>query len=460
MKRKFFEKTYLLTLILFLVFLNVSIVALSIFTFDSNLNATEDSCIAENYAIMQAFENDAIGLGSESGVLLQISYGDFYAEKGIYLRFEEMGQETFSSIPDSVKIPAVNTVESFEADDTYYTVITRVTKDGRYTVTYAKDISYLYSEFKGMAITFIGLSVLASLSLAVLLYFILLKLYSPLSKLRVVAGNIADGDFSTRADESGVDELSALAKDFNRMADKVNMQMNELKTVAAQRQRMLDDLAHEMRTPLTVIHGYAEYIAGANISREEQIDASGSIMQEAMRLKSISEILLDNAFIREGKISYERIDTKELLKDVAKRYTVQLKDKNIEIYVSPNADGVVSGDKILLELLLSNLTDNAIKACKNGGTVELGAICDDGESIIYVRDNGVGMTEEELKHIKEPFYRADKSRSRRNGGTGLGLSLCETIAKAHGTELSFSSKKGEGTVAYLRLEKSYKTITD
>ena len=460
MKRKFFEKTYLLTLILFLVFLNVSIVALCIFTFNSNLSATEDSCIAENYAIMQAFENDAIGLGSESGVFLQISYGDFYAEKGIYLRFEEKGQETFSSIPAGVTIPAVNTVESTKADDTYYTVITRVTKDGRYTVTYAKDRSYLYSEFRGMAIAFIALSVLASLSLAILLYFILLKLYAPLSKLRVVAGNIADGDFSTRADESGGDELSVLAKDFNRMADKINMQMNELKAVATQRQRMLDDLAHEMRTPLTVIHGYAEYIAGANISREEQIDASGSIMQEAMRLKSISEILLDDAFIREGKISFERIDTGELLNGVAKRYTVQLKDKNIEIYVSPDAGGAVSGDKILLELLLSNLTDNAIKACKNGGTVELGALYEDGVSIIYVRDNGIGMTDEELKHIKEPFYRADKSRSRRNGGTGLGLSLCETIAKAHGTELSFSSKKGEGTIAYVRLGKSYKTITN
>ena len=82
----------------------------------------------------------------------------------------------------------------------------------------------------------------------------------------------------------------------------------------------------------------------------------------------------------------------------------------------------------------------------------MGATDDNGVKTLYVRDNGIGMTEEQLSHITEPFYRTDKSRSRKEGGTGLGLALCKRIADAHGTTLSFSSAPGEGTTAYLSLK--------
>ncbi len=450
MRMRFFEKTYLITLALFLVFLNLSVISLCLFTFNSNIETTQNACISEGNAVKEAFENDMGSLNTEGIYLLQVSYGSFYSEKGIYLRFEGSGAEMFSNLPEGISYPDIGTVSSVRHDGKNYMLISESIADGKYIMTYAKDVSYLYDEFFSLAIFFIGASVIASVALALLLYFVLRKLYSPLEKLRKVTGNISRGDFTVRADESGNDELSALAKDFNIMSDKISGQIKELEATAEQKQRMLDDLAHEMRTPLTGIHGYAEYIRSAKISDDERIDATEYIMKEAMRLKSISEILLDTAFIRENKIEKAPVCVKELLYGTKNRVALLPHAKNVEICVD-DTDITVNGNKALLELLLSNLTENALKACRNDGRVELSAYMHDASPVICVKDNGIGMTKEQIAHITEPFYRTDKSRSRKEGGTGLGLALCDTIAEAHGAQLYFESKVGKGTKALLKL---------
>ena len=104
---------------------------------------------------------------------------------------------------------------------------------------------------------------------------------------------------------------------------------------------------------------------------------------------------------------------------------------------------------MLLELLLTNLTENACKACPVGGRIELGATVTEEGKTLFVKDNGNGMTPEQLAHITTPFYRTDRSRNRKEGGTGLGLALCERIAIAHGATLAFTSALGEGTTAFV-----------
>ncbi len=105
-------------------------------------------------------------------------------------------------------------------------------------------------------------------------------------------------------------------------------------------------------------------------------------------------------------------------------------------------------------MLLDNLIDNAIKACAPGeGRVLVRAFRDNGKDVLLVQDNGKGMTAEQLAHIREPFYRADKARSRRDGGAGLGLALCEQIVQAYQAEMSFSSQPGEGTTVRVAFER-------
>ncbi len=442
------------TLILFLLFLNGAVLTLTLYSRERRIEATEQICLAEQYTICQAFESDYSGHG-RSDYLLQIAYGDFYREKEIGLCFSDAdGGILHSTLDKGLVPPTVGNMQECESETGIpYLLVSESICEGKYILTYAKDISDLDEEFRSLFILFFGVSLAASTLLAIVLYFLLRRLNTPLEKLRIATKELANGDFTARADETGDDEFSFLAKDFNHMADQLDLHMQELQRTADEKQRMLDDLAHEMRTPLTSIHGYAEYISGAKISEEEKIDAAQYIMSESMRLKNISETLLDTAFVRENKIMPVPLSTRELLLRTRAHFEDRAAAHHVELKLSAEQDFEILGDEVLVELLLSNLTENAIKACRKVAdrprAVELGCFCHGNDRILFVRDSGTGMTEDQLAHITEPFYRTDRSRSRGEGGTGLGLSLCARIAEAHHALLKFQSTPGKGTAVFV-----------
>ncbi len=451
-KMKFFERTYLLTLLLFLAFLNGCILMLTLYSYESRVEAMEQVCLSEQYTIRHAYENDRESSGG-SDLILQTTYGNFYRKKGIALRFcDDQGKEMYSSLPAALTPPADGTLTHERTEEgVRYLLISESICDGALTLTYAKDVSDMDEEFRSLFWVYLGVSVASSTLLALLLHLVLRRLYSPLDRLRRATERLSGGDFSVRAEiGGGEDELSLLGAAFNRMADQISTQMTELKTTADQKQRMLDDLAHEMRTPLMSIHGYAEYIGTANITDEERIDATQYIMSESMRLRHISETLLDMAFVRENAITREPLACRSLLTSTLDRHLLQAQARGVTLQLKATS-AVIWGDALLLELLLSNLTENAIKACRKDGVVELGCCTEEEATLLYVRDNGVGMTAEQIAHVTEPFYRTDPSRSRRDGGTGLGLALCARIAHAHGGELRFLSTPGQGCQACLSL---------
>ncbi len=450
MKMKFFEKTYLLTLALFLLFLNGGFFSLAVYTHNKNMASVQQVCLSEEYTVRSAFERDFDGSGGENDYLLQVTYGTFYRGKNVFLSFEKGGEVTYSSLPKGLVSPAEGLLVQQKVGGTRYILICQSACDGKYLLTYAKDVSDLDRELWRLFWVFLGVSLVASVAFAGCLYLALQKLYTPLRRLKHAAVQLSRGEYTVRAEEKGNDELSELAREFNRMADRLLEQMEELKVTAELKQRMLDDLAHEMRTPLTGIHGYAEYICTANVEEEERIDAARYIMRESMRLRSISETLLDAAFLRENQITLRPVLAKDLLERTRERHWPSAKEVGVELCLSPLASVVeLSGDELLLELLLSNLTENAIKACRGGGRVILGLRREKEYAVLFVKDNGVGMTAEQLTHVTEPFYRTDKARSRREGGTGLGLALCALIASAHGARLEFSSAVGVGTTVTL-----------
>lgn len=458
MRMKFFERTYLLTFILFLVFLNAAVFALAMYTFHNNIEAAESVCQTEFLSITDAFEKDYEYTGAQSAGLLQATYGKFYKGKNISLKFITDGNVGYSSISESIPVPAENTLSMTRNDGKRYIVISKDVCEGAVTMVYSKDVSYLDKEFTRLCIVFVSGSLAASLLLGAVLYFVLRKLYLPLVKLRSATGDIANGNFSVRADDNGDDEVSALARDFNIMADKVSRQITQLKDTADRKQNMLDNLAHEMRTPLTAIHGYAEYICGAKIPEDERVDAAKYIMSESMRLKDISEVLLDSAFIRENGISPKEFSLRGFAYRICNRLNKDARNRGVELLCTAE-DYCIYADEPLLDILLSNLIENAVKACKENGTVTVGTeICGDTVKL-YVKDTGIGMTQEQLLHITEPFYRTDKSRSRAEGGTGLGLALCKRIAEAHGTSLEFASEPQKGTVASVNFTTLYNNLT-
>lgn len=453
---KFREKTYLITLVLFLVFLNTGIFSLTFYTYRRSVDSAKEVCYAEEHVIAEAFGNDTEYLSREESLLrVMSSYGDFYAQKKIYIAFVQDGETLYSSLPEGVSVPEAGYAKDQRISGERYFTITEEIAEGRFIFTYAKDLRYLDKDFRGLAMIYVPTSLLASTFLALCLFLVLRRLASPLERLHIVAGEIADGNFAVRADERGKDEFSALAKDFNRIAEHVEEHIQKLEENARLKQRMLDDLAHEMRTPLTSIRGYAEFLQIANIPKAEQWEAAEYIISEAERLKQIGERLLDEAFIRENGICRQNADLSEAVSTAVKALHVKAKQAGVTL-LSETEQLVTECDPLLLGMLMTNLTDNAVKACSSvpHGEVTVGCKTDEsGRPLLFVRDNGIGMTQDQLARITEPFYRTDKSRSRSEGGTGLGLSLCAQIVAAHDGTLEFTSAPGQGTTALVRLKK-------
>lgn len=453
---KFREKTYFITLMLFLLFFNIGIFSLAYYTYQNNTKAAYSLCQEESRVIAEGFQKDSqyLNLASAQKILMR-NYCEHYDDNNINLAFwnDEQKNVIYGNLGQDIKIPVSGAYITQTINDTRFFVISEPIENSNLLLIYAKNISYLDEDLKQLSVVYICASVVASVILAICLFLILRKLAKPLEKLRFATKEISNGNFNSRAPVSGKDEFSILAEDFNRMAEHIGNQMEELEAVAQTKQRMLDNLAHEMRTPLTSIRGYAEYLQNANISEAEKLEAIEYIISESERLKFIGERMLDEAFIRENQICPENVNISEMIFEITKKLSAKALSKGVALK-SDTEEIYLSCDKLLTELLISNLADNAIKACGSDGVVVIGCKKENDTTVLSVCDNGRGMTSEQIAHITEPFYRTDKSRSRNEGGTGLGLSLCEKIALAHNAKLSFDSEPQKGTTAFVTFTNS------
>lgn len=443
MKMRFWQKTYIFTLVIFLICLNIGILSLTLYTYQKNIEAAETAVAAEQYYIAMSFERDYDALmesyENASPSLLMQSYGAHYGEKGLFIAFRKGAEELYSNFKSPYSVDKGTLIHT-DFEEKRHILISAMVCDGEYELIIAKNVESLDSEFRSLMTTYSVTAGSVSLVLAVVLYFMLKKLSGPLETLRKTTEKIETGDFSARVEERGNDEFTLVAKSFNLMLDTINEQMETLEQEADRKQMLVDNMAHELRTPLTSIHGYAEYLEKANTTEERRLIAAKYIMSESERLQKISEILLDDAFIRENEIEMSDIDLGAVLTDAAKKLQMRAENAGVEI-TCDTAPVTVKGNETLLSMLFYNLTENAIKACSAGGKVKIS--CSECQAVI--EDNGKGMTEEQLLHITEPFYRTDKSRSRAEGGAGLGLALCKQIVLTHKAEMNFESKIGQGT---------------
>ncbi len=444
MKLRFWQKTYLFTLILFLFCLNAGILSLTVYTYRKNVEATETAVKAEQYYVALNFERDYEDLMAANGAmaspfLLMQSFGTYYGNKGLYLAFFEGEEPVYTNFKQEYTV-GENQLVHTDFEGKRHIIISSHICNGTYEMIFAKDVSNLDQEFTSLMLVYGATAATVSALLAVMLYFILKTLSDPLEKLRKTTEVIQKGDYTVRAEEKGKDEFTLLSKSFNAMLTKINEQMETLELDGKRKQMLVDNLAHELRTPLTSIHGYGEILEKAAISEEQRIDGARYILSEAERLQKISDILLDGAFIRGNPPEMTPVNGDEILRDVAEKlqWKAQKAGVTLDCRTAPLP---LRGNETLLSMLFYNLAENGIKACERGGRVTISC----SEDTATVTDNGKGMTEEQLLHITEPFYRTDKSRSRAEGGAGLGLALCKQIAQLHSTEMQFTSKCGEGT---------------
>ena len=275
-------------------------------------------------------------------------------------------------------------------------------------------------------------------------------LTKPLEKLSSLAQHISHGDYSARLHIHSGDEIEALANDFNNMADTIEDNISELHFSMEKQEQFMGSFAHELKTPMTSIIGYADLLRSQNMSENETNEAANYIFSEGKRLESLSLKLLDLLVVKNQETILTPTDPALAVRNVINVMKPELAKEHITLKSSCRK-GCCMMDIDLFQSLIINIIDNARKAIDDNGLIHVAGTVRDDNYVIIIKDNGRGMPPEEITRISEAFYRIDKSRSRAQGGAGLGLAICSKIAEIHQAKIKYKSAVGRGTVVTITL---------
>ena len=265
-----------------------------------------------------------------------------------------------------------------------------------------------------------------------------------LRRLTAAAREIAGGNLSRRAGLTSRDEFGQLSRDFDAMADKLQENITRLESDMERQEQFMGAFAHELKTPMTSIIGFADLLRQDSLDENTRMMAADYIWSEGHRLERLSFKLLDLLLLRKDAVTCRPVRLDTFLEEVERALSPALKAGNIRL-VCKGQPAPAALEPDLIKSLLYNLIDNAAKAMESGGLIAVTAAAIPDGCRFQVTDNGRGMEQSELSRITEAFYRVDKARSRSQGGAGLGLALCKQIAQLHGGSIRFDSLPGKGT---------------
>ncbi len=244
------------------------------------------------------------------------------------------------------------------------------------------------------------------------------------------------------------DEIDQLATTFNQMLDRIQTLLTEIK-------EMTDNIAHDLRSPIARIRGIAEVTLTTSKSLSEYENMAASTIEDCDRLLDMINTMLLISKTEAGveKLSREEVDIAALIRKACELFQPIAEDKDVRLAYRPPEETFLLGDTRMLQRMLSNILDNAVKYTSPGGKVEVSLTkSKSGDAIVSVSDTGVGISEADLLHIFERFYRCDRSRSQ--PGTGLGLSLARALVRAHGGDITVTSTVNQGSIFTITLPKS------
>ncbi|MFJ9057113.1 sensor histidine kinase [Streptomyces sp. NPDC102409] len=292
-------------------------------------------------------------------------------------------------------------------------------------------------------------AVAAGVALAVILGGLLLSraVLRPVRAMTLAAKGLGEGDLGRRVPASGRDEIAQLGGAFNRMADSIQASEEH-------QRRLTSDIAHELRTPLANLRGYLEALRDGVV--EPTPDLLASLHEEALLQQRIVDDLRDLALAEAGALTYHpvEVDLRELLETSYRAHRAQARTARITLALEAPRSVRVTADPDRLRQVVGNLVGNALRATAPDGTVTL-ALAPHGErAVVEVRDTGTGISAEDLPHLFDRFWRADASRDRATGGSGLGLSIARQIVADHGGTIDVRSTVGTGTTFTVALARA------
>ena len=318
-----------------------------------------------------------------------------------------------------------------------------------YAVYVVEDISTTYNSIVSLAWTFAAVSLAGILLGAGCIALIMHRSTRPLTSLAKTARQIAGGDYSMRADVHTEDEIGALAGDFNLMAEAVETRIAELMETAERQRLFIGGVTHEFKTPLTALLLHSRMLRRANMTDEEKDASLEHIESQCEWLERLVQTLL-KLITLEREIERRPCEVDALFDTVRQNTQKSLADRGVTL-ITHSGGGTLNCNADLIQSLLINLVDNAAKAY-DADAADKRVLLTFSNNTIQVKDFGRGIPKEAMERIFEPFYMVDKSRSKKAGGSGLGLALVKRIADAHDAELTVKSGIGKGTTVRVRFQ--------
>ena len=272
--------------------------------------------------------------------------------------------------------------------------------------------------------------------------FLARRALKPISKIIKTARDIGQGqELSQRIPVFKVqDELGQLALTFNEMMDR-------LENSFAQMRQFSSDASHELRTPLTVLQGQNELVLSKLRDPKEYQEVIISNLEEIKYMSKVLEDLfvLSRSDENQVLLNYKRMDLRDLVEEVCRHAEILAEEKDISIVIAFLEQVKINGDEVRLRQMVWNILHNGIKYTQPGGELKVSLLEESGFALLSIQDTGIGIPEKDLPFIFDRFYRVDKARSKDEGGSGLGLSICRHIAEAHKGKIEVESKLGLGT---------------
>ena len=281
------------------------------------------------------------------------------------------------------------------------------------------------------------------------------RLLRPIRSLTGAAQQMASGDLRARVPVNGSDEIARLGSAFNAMADSIE-------NSEQQRKMLVSDVAHELRNPLANVRGYLEAAQDSVVGMDDTL--IDSLLEETMLLQHLIDDLQDLALADAGRLRIhpEPADAGALAEHVVAAHRQAADDAGVRLEFSGNVSAAVIVDQVRIRQVLGNLVANAIRYTQRGGLVAVVVRPEPDRStlVIEVNDTGTGISGDDLPHLFDRFYRADMSRSRATGGSGLGLSIARHLVEAHGGSISVVSEIGIGSQFTIELPMAQPLVTN
>lgn len=476
---KFFWKIFFSTVIITLTTFSISSYILMNFTFHSSLDREIEISYEENnilsFSIAHEFKNymynynysDSktedyiLSLDSSLSIIASKlsnmnnykSFNHFRLSNSEYKYIFE--NTTLNPInPKIIKLLS-NNMEGYEIikiNNTYYihTATTLKLLNKPFYIESVRDITTIFNDRLEQYKMFYLLMSLMLILISIITLLVAKWLTKPISALSLASQKISMGDFNEKVKIYSKDEIGILTKNFNTMTTRTKEMILELQEAKQSQEDFVSNFAHELKTPLTCIIGYADMLRSTKVTEEQTITSSNYIFEEGRRLESLSMKLLDLVILKKHSFTKKKVLSTTFFTSIENIFLPILKKENILLTIHAEKY-ILKIDPDLMKTVCINLLDNARKSITSNGHIYFIGKQEPDGYCIYVLDNGKGMNEYELSRITEAFYMVDKSRSRKQGSVGLGLTICSEIVNLHNGSMRFHSIPNEGSLISIHL---------